>query len=274
MTALYEACKPEIFQQHDNQRIAAIQYLRGVVDALLEQADIDEVSQKISELLDESVVVDNAEAFNIKEHRAEYEIVQKGQGWDLSKINYDKLREDFRKAEYKHIEIAELRAFIEDKLQQLLEQNRTRTDFAQRLQEIIDKYNSGSSSADAYYEDLVQYVGNIREESERHIREGLSEDELEIYDLLRKEKLTKAEEQRVKLAAKDLIIRLLEGHPKVLVQDWWKDGQTQRAVKAAIEEVLDKDLPESYDRVAFKEKCDNVFELVVEFAASGRKWVA
>ncbi|PPI80860.1 type I restriction endonuclease subunit R [Marinobacter flavimaris] len=274
VTALYEACKPEIFQKHDNQRIAAIQYLRGVVDALVEQADIDEISQKISELLDESVVVDNAEAFNIKEHRAEYEIVQKGQGWDLSKINYDKLREDFKKAEYKHIEIAELRAFIEDKLQQLLEQNHTRTDFAQRLQEIIDKYNSGSSSADAYYEDLVQYVGNIREESERHIREGLSEDELEIYDLLKKDKLTRAEEQRVKLAAKDLIIRLLEGHPKVLVQDWWKDGQTQRAVKAAIEEVLDKDLPESYDRVAFKEKCDNVFELVVEFAASGRKWVA
>lgn len=274
VTALYEACKPEIFQQHDNLRIAAIQYLRGVVDALVEQADIDEVSQKISELLDESVVVDNAEAFSIKDHRAEYEIVQKGQGWDLSKINYDKLREDFKKAEYKHIEIAELRAFIDDKLQQLLEQNHTRTDFAQRLQEIIDKYNSGSSSADAYFEDLVEYVGNLREESERHIREGLTEEELEVYDLLKKDKLTKPEEQKVKLAAKDLIIRLLEGHPKVLVQDWWKDGQTQRAVKAAIEEVLDKDLPESYDRVAFKEKCDNVFELVVEFAASGRKWVA
>lgn len=274
VTALYEACKPEIFQKRDNLRIAAIQYLRGVVDALVEQADIDEVSQKISELLDESVVVDNAESFNVREHRAEYEIVQKGQGWDLSKINYDKLREDFKKAEYKHIEIAELRAFIEDKLQQLLEQNQTRTDFAQRLQEIIDKYNSGSSSADAYYEDLVQYVGNLREESERHIREGLSEDELELYDLLKKDKLTRAEEQKVKLAAKDLIIRLLEGHPKVLVQDWWKDGQTQRAVKAAIEEVLDEDLPESYDRVAFKEKCDNVFDLVVEFAASGRKWVA
>lgn len=118
------------------------------------------------------------------------------------------------------------------------------------------------------------FLAGLQEESERHIREGLSEDELEIYDLLKKDKLTKAEEQRVKLAAKDLIIRLLEGHPKVLVQDWWKDGQTQRAVKAAIEEVLDKDLPESYDRVAFKEKCDNVFELVVEFAASGRKWVA
>ncbi|MCL7942567.1 hypothetical protein [Marinobacter sp. ATCH36] len=51
------------------------------------------------------------------------------------------------------------------------------------------------------------------------------------------------------------------------------DG-SHRAVKAAIEEVLDKDLPDSYDRVAFKEKCDNVFELIVEFAANGRKWVA
>jgi type I restriction enzyme R subunit len=117
-------------------------------------------------------------------------------------------------------------------------------------------------------------VGNLGEESERHVREGLNENELEIYDLLKKENLTKAEEQKVKLAAKDLIIRLLEGHPKVLVQDWWKDGQTQRAVKAAIEEVLDKDLPESYDRVAFKERCDNVFELVMEFAANRRKWVA
>ena len=79
---------------------------------------------------------------------------------------------------------------------------------------------------------------------------------------------------RSKLAAKHLITRLLEGHPKVLVQDWWKDGQTQRLVKAAVEEVLDQELPETYDRKTFKEKCDNVFELIVDFAANGRKWVA
>ncbi|MGY8870739.1 MAG: hypothetical protein ACKVJE_09890 [Pseudomonadales bacterium] len=83
-----------------------------------------------------------------------------------------------------------------------------------------------------------------------------------------------AEEQKVKLAAKHLITRLLDEHPKVLVQDWWKDGQTQRIVKAAVEEVLDQDLPESYDRVTFKEKSDNVFDLIVDFAANGKKWVA
>lgn len=100
-----------------------------------------------------------------------------------------------------------------------------------------------------------------------------SEDELELYDLLKKDDLTRAEEQRVKLAARDLIIRLLEGHPKVLVQEWWKHGQTQATVKQAIEEVLNEDLPDSYDRLTCKEKCGKMFERVVGFAANGRRWV-
>ena len=104
---------------------------------------------------------------------------------------------------------------------------------------------------------------------------GLTEDELELFDTLKKENMTKAEEQQIKLAAKHLITRLLQEHPKVLVQDWWKDGQTQRKVKDAIEDVLDEDLPEEeYDRRLFKEKCDNIYELVVDFASNGRKWAS
>lgn len=56
----------------------------------------------------------------------------------------------------------------------------------------------------------------------------------------------------LKLAAKDLIVRLLQSHPKVLVQDWWKDGQTQRQVRAVIEDVLDKDLPTATDESSLK----------------------
>lgn len=274
VSSLYEACKPEIFQQPPRPLVAVIQYLRGVIDTHIDQADIDDVSQRISELLDESVVVDNAEAFSVKEHQAEYKIVQKGKTWDLSKIDFEKLKEDFAEAQYKNIEIAEMRAFIEDKLAKMLEQNHTRTDFAQKFQEIIDKYNAGGSSNEAYFDELVRFTQAMKVEEERHHRENLSEEELEIFDTIKKDKLTKAEEQKVKLAAKDLIIRLLEGQPKVLVQDWWKDGQTQRAVKNAIEEVLDQDLPDSYDRVTFKEKCDNVFDLIVDFAANGKKWAA
>ncbi len=219
-------------------------------------------------------MVDNAEKFAVKEHAADYKIVQKGKVWDLSKIDFAKLKEDFAEAQYKNIEIAEMRAFIEDKLRQMLEQNHTRIDFAQKMQDIVDKYNAGGSSTENYFEDLVKFAESMKAEDERHVREGLTEDELELYDTLKKDKLTKAEEQEVKLAAKHLITRLLDEHPKVLVQDWWKDGQTQLKVKAAVEQVLDVDLPDSYDRMLFKEKSDNVFDLIVDFAVQGKKWVA
>jgi len=274
VSSLYEACKPEIFKQPARPLVAVIGYLRGVIDMHVAQADIDDVAQKIAELLDESVVVDHAEAFTVREHQAEYKIVQKGKRWDLSQIDFEKLKADFADAQYKNIEIAEMRAFIEDKLRKMLEANHSRIDFAQRLQEIIDRYNSGGSSTESYFEDLMLFAEGLRDEDQRHVREGLSEDELELYDMLRKEKLTQAETQKVKLAAKHLMTRLLDEHPKVLVQDWWKDGQTRQKVKSAVEQVLDEDLPDSYDRVLFKEKSDNVYDLIVDFAVQGKKWVA
>ena len=51
--------------------------------------------------------------------------------------------------------------------------------------------------------------------------------------------MTQDEAQRVKLAAKRLLKRLVEEAPKVLVQDWYKDQQTQKQVRSEIERVLD-----------------------------------
>src|SRR5439155_3496819 len=194
--------------------------------------------------------------------------------WDLSQIDFEKLKEEFKKATYKNIEISDLRAFIQHKLDQMLQQNATRADFAQRLQGIIDAYNAGSSSADNYFDELVKFTKDLKGESERHIREGLTEDELELFDLLKKDKMTVQETQKVKLAAKSLLHRLREEEPKVLVQDWFKDSQTKRRVQSAVEEVLHTHLPDSYDRVIFKEKCDNVFDLMLNYAAQGIKWAA
>jgi len=55
----------------------------------------------------------------------------------------DKLREEFKQAAHKNIEIADLRAFLQYKLEQMLQQNATRTNFAQRLQEIIGAVGVG-----------------------------------------------------------------------------------------------------------------------------------
>lgn len=276
ISSLYEACKPEIMEKKQSRvrKVAVFQYLRGVIDSLIEQKDIDKISLKIAELLDESVVVNDAEAFKARQYSAEYQIIQKGKTWDLSKINFEKLREEFKQATYKNIEIADLRAFLQHKLELMLQQNATRTDFAQRLQQIIDTYNSGGSSTENYYEDLMKFTENLRAEDERHICEGLSEDELELFDLLKKDRMTQEETEDVRLAAKSLLHRLLQEHPKVLVQDWYKDTQTQMQVRSAVEQVLDTKLPESYDCVLFREKCDNVFYLMLDYASHGRRWVA
>ena len=274
ISSLYEACKPEVLGQKTGKMVAVFQYLRGVMDSIVDAQDIDSVTLRISELLDESVVVDKADDFLAAQGKPSFQIVQTGKTWDLGKIDYEKLKADFKANPHKNIEIADLRAFIERKIEQMLEQNMTRTDFAQKLQGIIDDYNAGNTSNENYYDDLMNLTRDLKDEDERHIREGLTQDELELYDLLKKPKMTAKEKKKVKLAAKYLLKRLVEEHPRLLVQDWHKDSQTKGAVRSEMEKVLDEQLPDTYDRLLFKEKCDNVFDMVLQYAVSGRKWAA
>jgi type I restriction enzyme, R subunit len=120
----------------------------------------------------------------------------------------------------------------------------------------------------------VAYAQSLQTEEERHIKEGLTPDELELFDVLKKENLTKAEEVKVKNAARHLLKRLVEEQPKVLVQDWFKDRQSQIKVQVAIETVLNDDLPDSYEKDVFKSKSGKLFDLVFEYASRGMKWAA
>jgi type I restriction enzyme R subunit len=274
ITGLYEACKPEILGQPVVKSVAVFQYLRGVVDAIIEQADTDAVATRVGELLDESLVVDRSSGIRETGPDMGWHIAQSGRTLDLSKVDFDQLAKGFKEAVYKNIEIADLCAFIEHKIEQMLQENATRVDFATRLQNIIDRYNAGSSSADNYFAELLQYMRELKKESERHIREGLTEDELELFDLLKKDNLTREENQQVRLASKSLLHRLREEQPKVLVQDWYKDLQSKGRVRSAVEAVLHEHLPASYDRVMFTEKCSSVLDLMLTYASQGRKWAA
>jgi type I restriction enzyme, R subunit len=275
ITALYEACKPEILGKPIVRQVALFQYLRGILDSITQRQDIDSATQKINELLDESLVVNSPQFDRAKESTGSYQIKQQGKVWDLGNIDFEKLQRDFRQAAYKNIEIADLRAFLEHKLATMLNKNRTRRDFADRLQSIIDNYNAQSSDADANFEELVRFAAALRDEEQRHIRLGLSEDELEIYDLLRKDTMTKAEEQKVRLAAQALLQRLTAAHPKVLVQDWYKDSRTLRVVSHQVDRVLAEHLPKTaYTKEQFRETCAKVFDLTLDLAINRQKWAA
>ena len=185
ISALYEACKPEILSS-PRIIVAVFQYLRGVVDSRIGDIDIEQVNLKIAELLDESVVSDG-EGFKEQEYGAEYKIVQQGKTWDLSQANFEKLKIDFNQVKHKHIEIADLRSFLARKIEQMLQRNVTRTNFAQRFQAIVDQYNAGGSTTENYYDALVDFAENLREEEERHVREGLTVEELELFGCASKE---------------------------------------------------------------------------------------
>lgn len=276
ITALYEACKPEILQEARRPMVFVFQYLRGIIEVRTHSRNIEPARQKISELLDQSVVTGRGASF-VRDTHVEYGNIgdiTEDVTWDLSKLDFEKLREGFKRKEYKNLEIADLRAFIEDKLEKMLSRNAERINFAQRYQGIIDNYNAGGSSNENYYRDLLSFTEDLKEEEERHIREGLSEDELELFDILKKEKTTKEEKKMLKLVAKALLRRLSEEHPRVLVQDWYKESQTRAVVSRAIEEVLDKNLPGSYDREVFQAKRDAVFNLVYKYSSEGSKWAA
>ncbi|MFH2065929.1 MAG: HsdR family type I site-specific deoxyribonuclease [Pseudomonadota bacterium] len=272
ITGLYEACKPEILGDNSRPLVFVFQYLRGVIESIIQGEDIESARQKISELLDQSVVTNNRQSERVAESQDQYHAIQPGKVWDLQQTDFQRLKEQFPDKPHKHIEITDLRSFLEKKLEQMLQQNTTRIIFSQRYQQIVDRYNSGNSAADRFYADLTDFAESLKAEEERHIREGLTEDELELFDILKKEKMTKKEEQRVKLASRQLLHRLLEEHPRVLIQDWYKDSQSQARVLAAVEEVLDKSLPGTYPKEMFQEKCSHIYNLIFEYASKGEKW--
>ena len=115
----------------------------------------------------------------------------------------------------------------------------------------------------------------MKAEQSRSTDMGLTEEELEIYDLLiQGRKLTKAEEQKVVLAAKNLYQKLMAEKEQVMVVDWYKDEQPRKKVLTLIQLSLDKDLPESYDRLAFNDKTNLLLNHFVDMAIQGYGWAA
>lgn len=264
---LYESLRPDIFKMNFEPKYKdAILYLRGIIEGKIRPERLEAAQIKINALLDQSVIT-SADART-------YTINENGKELDLSKIDTGELRAQFKQLKNKNLEISNLRQFIEEKLQQMLRRNVTRAKFAERFRNIIDEYNAGGSRNDDFYEKLIALMEELRTEEERHIKEDLSEEELELFDLLRKDHLTKEDEKRVKLAARELYATLLKKRQELFVVGWQNDPQPKERVKSEIVSVLNTFLPESYDRKIFLDKSNDVFNHILDQALTGYNWVA
>lgn len=265
---IYESLKPEIFtMQFDKKPYKeAILYLRDIIRGKIRPEKIESAQDRINQLLDQSVLA--------TEDARKYIINEEGKELNLAIINIDELKADIKQVTNKNLVISDIRKLVEDKLEIMLKKNKTRTKFAERFKRIIEDYNAGGSMNMDFYEKLLELMKQMKEEEARHVKEDLTEEELEIFDLLCKDSLTKEEEKKVKLAAKSLYQTLIDNKKELFIVDWQNDPTPREKVKSKIISVLNEYLPDSYDRMIFQTKSDIIFEHIVEQATMGYNWFA
>jgi type I restriction enzyme R subunit len=271
IVSLYDSAKPEIYGHPKIKKSRdVLEYLKKVVDRHVDQDEaIERAKKRLNELLDSSVLGMG----DLQDPREEY-IMDTSAQIDLSRLNFAQLRAEFPEKKHKNIQFADLRELMEVKLKQMLAQNKTRGTFLERFEKVIEDYNSGSLSIEEAYEKLLRQAEGLSEEQTRAARSDMSEEELELFDLLKKDKLTKEEEKSVKLAASDLLKILFNAENKILIQEWHKEKATQEIVKREIQKILDKDLPMTYERRIFVEKTETVYRHFYELAEMGRGFAA
>ncbi|QUM87429.1 type I restriction endonuclease subunit R [Moritella sp. 36] len=209
---------------------------------------LDVVRHQVNELLDESITT-----IQIKSNLPE--------PINIAGIDFDALAEMATKIKKPQKSDAErLKNIIERKLQPMMLKNKLRQDLQQKFQELIDEYNLGAYTAEQFFQQLTGFLHDLDNEEKRTVREGLSEEELAVFDLMIQElPLNEKERIEVKLIAKDLIDNMKE----LLVIDWRKKQRTKARVRSYIEDILDR-LPESYDDDLWPKTCSEVYMHVYE----------
>jgi type I restriction enzyme R subunit len=249
--AIYKAVKPDRRAAQFLNQVSALTTIAAEIRSQtgVPGTDIGEVLGGINALLDDSIA---SEGFVIEGN--------KDKPIDLSKIDFEALAEKFRKARHKQTDVERLKAMIRQRLERMVRLNPTRADYLEKFQDLIDSYNAGSRNVQQLYEALLHLMKDMSTEEQRHVRENLSEEELTVFDLLTRPgpDLNKAEQETVKKAARELLMKLKE----LLTLDWRDRTDSRAKVKLAIEDLLDSSLPRAYTPQLYQQKCDRLFEHV------------
>ena len=192
-----------------------------------EQADITDIIRQLHQVVDEAI-----------ETQPRHVEDDDQQPYDISKIDFDRLRKEFERSPAKRTTVQNLKQAIEKRLRRLLERNPLRTDFQRHYEEIVAEYNREKDrvTIEKTFEALLKFMQELDEEEARHVREGLDEESLAIFDLLKKPDLDAAEIKRIKAVAVELLETLKAEKLKI---DHWRDKESTRdAVRIAIRDFL------------------------------------
>ena len=214
-------------ERHDN--------IEAIYKKLTERRDTADVTELLKEL--HRIVNEAIRTQAPGDDQAE------GLTFDLSQIDMEKLRDEFERVRYKATVLQDIREIVEQKLDEMLKRNPLRMDYQQKYEEIVDDYNREKDrvNIEKTFQRLMELMDELDTEHKRAIEEGLNEDELALFDLLKKDNLAKAERERIKQASRNLLASIKARLSEL--DRFWEKEQTKADVEVFILDEVYTSLP-------------------------------
>ena len=245
----YKAC---VFNENINKYTKDYEAINAIYKLIKGDKRNDDITYIIRDLHD---IVDDA---ILTQEVREGDIKPSGL-YDISKIDFDRLKNEFKDSKRKNTMMKTLQDRIEEKLNSMINKNSNRMDFYKRYQDIIYDYNKEKDRAtiEATFDDLLDFLNNLNTEEKRAAREGLTEESLVIMDLLEKPNLSQREREKIKEMSKELLDEV-----KNLLKDvdnWREKTSTTSMVSTKIYDYLYGELPLSYEEEEIKLKSNMIY---------------
>ncbi len=256
----YKALLPDDRAAPYLKPVAILHVLAEAVRAKLGPVDISAVGARIEALL-------NARVEGVAITAPIIPADDRGGRVDLSDIDFEKLAKLFQEKPKTANE--KLRSAAETKAHDLVGQNPTRVHLVERLEKLVEAYNIGTLGMEEFFKALKKLIDQMEEEERRAAREGLTEEELAVFDLLTRPepKLTKAQEAEVKRVARDLLEKL----QTLRVDRWRLNHRTRAAVHSQIRFTLNE-LPEApYPEEVWDSKVEVVWQFLYHQAEAAQQ---
>lgn len=230
-------------------RFAAIKVIYNSLDEDVKQADISDIMRALQGVVDGSIEPHPDPA------------ADGDRLYDISQIDFEKLKREFERSPTKNTTVQSLKDALQRKLELMLRQNPTRTDFQRHYEELVAEYNSEKDAVniERVFEALLVLAGELDEEQRRAVREGLTEETQTLFDLLMKPDLDKADIKRLKQVAVGLY-ETLQAQIEAM-QDFAAKQATRDQIRVTIRNYLwdeNKGLPVSYGEPEIEAKTDAV----------------
>lgn len=189
------------------------------------------------------------------------------QPYNLSGINFERLRAEFSKSTQQQTVTLSLQERIQARIEMMLRNNPTRVDLYTRYMEIIEEYNRDKDKAEIQkvFDQLLQFHDSLDQEEQRYVREGFStEKELAIYDLLCKDKsaLTKGDIDigKLKKVAMDLLATV--GVRRAELGNLRDKASTQAQLKTSIIDQMLNGMPKEFSNEDIVARAEMVFRFL------------